>query len=98
MDAGAATLFAAAGESVTYRGGSITVTIDRLPRPQTQGRRMDFDPRNRSSIFALRSALTTAPKAGETFTDSFGMKHRIESFLFNGAGWVCDCHTSGTPT
>lgn len=92
---GNAALFALGGETVSFRGGSIIATIDRMPRPKDSGRKLDFDPRGKSSVFVLTGAVGSAPASGEVFTDSGNSKHRVETVTPNGSGWLCLCHVSG---
>ena len=97
LAAGSVTLDATHGESVTFRGATLTgVTIDR--RDNYRFNQPTDAPRGDESVVRfLHSALaaltpTTAPVRGEFFNDADGWRHTIARAKRIDDHWVCECN------
>jgi hypothetical protein len=92
---GLAALLENSGESVVYRGVSVTVLVDRdLPLDILS--RMEFDrhARDMSEVWFPASSLTHEPKVGESMQDQFERHHRIRAVRRNGMVYKCSCEVS----
>ena len=94
--AGFSELLAAAGDSVTLRGVSVSAVVDWLPMSpgNPNGQFPDFDRKAISRVEIPDGALTVAPKVGEVILTSgtYGSRrHRIKAVIWNGYAWLCEC-------
>jgi hypothetical protein len=90
--AGLIALLQVSGEVLSFRGLNIRALVDRSPERGVDGDRPDFNDRAASRIECLRSAVATAPNAGEVFTDNSGGFHRIRTVpRITDLTYVCDC-------
>ena len=82
-----------AGETLTFRGASITATVDRVPFKKKEGPNPVFSPANVSRI-ELDSPATPV-KNGDFFTDSSNREHRVQTTETMDGRTICQCHVSG---
>lgn len=91
---GFTTLLATAGDTVTFRGASVSAVVnwvpfDEKPFPDSP----DFDREATSRVEFVDGAVSPAPRVGEIMTQ--GTKyHRIQSVRFNGLAWLMDCEVT----
>ena len=96
LRAGARALRASHGESVTFRGDPLTVTIDRDPFRRAV-KTPDFNPRDLSVIRVDADDVDTIPAAGDIFIDEEGLVHRIQTVHRRGGDFDCECKVTAPP-
>jgi hypothetical protein len=78
-----------AGDTVTFRGASVAVTINRKPKLPD---RPQFTACGVSIVFLNCSSTFTPPRSGEYFTEASGTKHKIKTVEpHDGFGFECEC-------
>ncbi len=92
LAAGLSTLLSNAGETLTFRGGSVLGLVDRVGYRGREGQ-PDFTARDMSRIEIATDAVSPDPRAGEVFTDENGVNHRIQTIRRANPGLVMDCKT-----
>lgn len=87
-------LLAQAGDTVTFRGASVSAVVNWVPFQETPfSNSPDFDREATSRIEIVDGVVTPAPKVGEIITQ--GTKyHRIQAVRFNGLAWQLDCEVT----
>jgi hypothetical protein len=91
---GFTTLLATAGDTVTFRGASVSAVVnwvpfDEKPFPDSP----DFDRESTSRVEFVDGAVSPSPRVGEIITQ--GTKYpRIQSVRFNGLAWLMDCEVT----
>lgn len=96
LDAGFTELLANAGDSVTFRGVSVSAALDWVGQPNTTTTPgiPDLDQEIRVVIEFPAAQVTVQPKRGEIVTIVAGgitWYARITVVRFIGQGWRCDC-------
>lgn len=95
LDAAFAELLGTAGDPVTFRGSTVSAVVSRLEyREPTDKRFPDLNTRNASRIEVLKTAVASAPKAGEIITQGT-TRHRIARVTDAGGTWQIECEVSG---
>lgn len=97
LSAGFDALLGVAGERVTFRGDTLTATIDREPFRRTAPR-PDFNARDASVVEIRADDVDSIPEAGENFTDEDGARHRVQFVSRRGGTYRCECKVSEPPT
>lgn len=97
LSAGFDALLSAAGESVTFRGETITALIDLEPFRRAI-KTPDFNARDLSVVEIQAEAVDSIPEAGEIFEDEEGLKHRIQFVSRRGGTYRCECKVSEPPS
>lgn len=89
-------LLAEAGDTITFRNGSVSAVIDWMPSDERPpGRDLpDFDTQATSRFEIKQGAVSPAPKVGEIVTTDGPVYHRIQEVRFNGSAWVLDCEVT----
>jgi len=90
--AGFRVLLAHSGETLYFRGASLTAVVNRSADDR-KVRTADFEPRDMSEIELLTSAVNDLPRPGEAFEDLFGLMHRIETVRRTDFSIRCRCET-----
>lgn len=96
LSAGFDALLSACGESVTFRGDTITAVIDREPFHRLTDS-PDFNPRDLSVVELQAAAVDSIPQAGENFEDEDGGKHRVRTVSRRGGTYRCECKVTYPP-
>lgn len=96
LNAGFDALLSAAGESVTFRGGTLTALIDREPF-RSVIKTPDFNPRDQSVIEIQAEDVDSIPVRGEVFEDEEGLNHRIQIVSRRGGTYRCECKVTEPP-
>lgn len=92
---GQAVLLANAGDTVTFRGLSVSAVVNLTAYPDKGERGIpDLSVRQTSRIEIPVGAVASEPKASEIITTTGPRYHRIEVVTFTGLGWLCDCEVS----
>lgn len=88
-------LISFAGDTVTFRGVSVSAVIDWLPFAEKPENNLpDFDDRATSRFEIKRGAIASQPLVGEIVTTDGPIYHRIQKVTFNGYAWVLDCEVT----
>lgn len=87
------------GQTVTFRGASVVVTIDEPPDNYRFNRQGDTPRGIETTVRVLKSvvaALTpaTIPVAGESFIDADGNRHNVARVKPVDEHWYCTCNKS----
>lgn len=83
------------GDLVTFRNGTVSAVVNWVPfDDKTFPDTPDFSVKSTSRIEVAKSFLSIAPKVGETFVTEDGKFHRVQSVVFNGYAWLCDCEVA----
>ena len=89
---GNAVLLDTAGDTVIFRGVSVSAVIDWMPKADSpNGQFPNFSTQATSRIELTGNAFGAVPKAGETIQSDGPRYHRIQSVRWNGYAWLCDC-------
>lgn len=88
---GFAALLSISGEALTFRGAALEAVVNRAVRGDHLPQNPDFSPQEASEIEIAAGALATLPKAGEIFTDSAGLFHRVSLVQNTGPAVRCLC-------
>jgi len=93
LQEGLTDLLASAGESVTFRAGSVTVIVNRtaFQDAKRENNLPDFDANAISRIEIAVDEVASRPKVGEVITDSRSIAHRIKRVTHTGQTWALDC-------
>jgi hypothetical protein len=89
-------LLAIAGDTVTFRGVSVSAVIDWTPfEEKPPGSNLpDFDEQSTSRIEIKTSAVASTPIVGEIITTTGPVYHRIAKVKFNGSAWILECEVN----
>jgi hypothetical protein len=95
---GFSALLAHTGEWLTFRNARLTGLVNRDPfEKKNSPKRVDLDARDVSEIqifTTAATAITPAPKTGESFKDEFGHYHRIDTWKCIGVATTYYCTVS----
>lgn len=82
------------GDALTFRGASVSAIIDRTRYPEPQDKRFpDLATRAASRVEILKSAVASAPKAGEVFVEG-STRHRIQRITDTGTTYQAECEVT----
>lgn len=94
LDAAFTELLGIAGDSVTFRGSTVSAVIDRTRYQEPQDKRFpDLATRAASRVEIQKSAVATAPKAGEVFIEG-STRHRIQRVTDTGTTYQAECEVA----
>jgi hypothetical protein len=94
LDAAFTEFLGTAGDSVTFRGLSVSAVVSRTEYTAPKDKRFpDLSARTPSRIEFLKSAVASAPKAGEVISEG-SSRHRIARVTDAGGTWQLDCEVS----
>lgn len=96
LSAGFDALLGACGESVTFRGATITAVIDRDPFRRVL-KTPDFNPRDQSVVEIQAEDVASIPTAREVFEDEEGLRHAIQFVSRRGGTYRCECKVTDRP-
>jgi hypothetical protein len=94
LSQGLTALLETAGDSVTFRGLSVSVVVNRVPFEEQPFRdNPDFSTAATSRIEIPVGSVSPAPKAGEIITEGTTY-HRIQRVVLTGLAYLCDCEVT----
>ncbi len=83
-------------ETLSFRDEELSAVVNRgLNTPGLDKGEIDFNERDMTHIEILRTNLETIPRVGETFTDTDGRFHRIQTVRRTDNTWICECEVAG---
>lgn len=92
---GFSALLETSGDVLTFRGSAVSAVVNWVPfEDKTFADTPDFSVKSTSRIEVKQSSVSSSPKVGETFTTPDGRFHRVQSVVFNGYAWLCDCEVT----
>lgn len=94
LSEGFTTLLATAGDSVTFRGSSVSAVVNRVPFAEIQAKDVpDFGTMATSRFEIPVGAVSPAPKVGEIITEGASY-HRIQRVTMTGLAYLIDCEVT----